>query len=383
LEYNILNLADLHFGAIDANKEFADLDMILYALQHLHIDMVTIDGDYFDYKLPLNSTAAINAVQWMYTLINQCIKNGVNRIRIFKGTEDHDNDQLEVFRSLEDSDDYFRIFTHNTLEETLPELKCIYCPDENISTDDYLLKYITNITQRPDIGFFHGSFDTVLPDIVLQMSEETSAKNVIFAYDFWSRMINGPLIAGHFHNGKTYDDLIYIGSFERWAFGEEEEKGIGFVHYNTEDHSYYYKKIPNLRADIFKTFKINTMLYQTLDQYSQLMKEIDSVLTENDNIKIRVLITIDDDKDSNDAFIATLRRYYIKNDNIKITIKNMIKEKKKEDKSLKYNEIKQKYSFITDKSLPIEKKFHDYILLTTKHDIPLETIKSILNKYAK
>ena len=35
------------------------------------------------------------------------------------------------------------------------------------------------------------------------------------------------MIAGHWHDGKQYDDLYYVGSPTRYKFNEDEKKGIG------------------------------------------------------------------------------------------------------------------------------------------------------------
>lgn len=379
----MISLADLHWNAIDPVKMMQDLDQPLYFIENFHVDLVVIPGDYFDSKLPLNSTSAINALQWVDKLIKVCKRNGVLKIRVFKGTEEHDNDQLEALRSREDVDGYFKIFNYNTYEETLPGLTCLYCPDENINAKDYIMKYYDNIIKRANIGFYHGSFDVVLPNIVVQMSEETSAKSIIFEYNFWEKMIRGPMISAHWHDGTIIDNLIYVGTYQCWAFNEEEEKGMGFIQYNTDNHSYFYKKIPNLRATIYKTLNVNTLLYTSLDQYASLMRTVDQYLQSDPDMKIRILITIDDDKDENETFITSLRQYFMKMNNVKFTIKNTVKAKKKTTQAAKYNELKTKYDFVFNKSSSMYEKFHDFIQLTQNEDIPIDVIEQTIKKYSK
>ena len=74
------------------------------------IDFLVICGDYFDYRLQLNSKTTVAAIRWLDELIATCTEAGVKKIRIVKGTEGHDYDQLEAFRpTYEDSNGFFRI----------------------------------------------------------------------------------------------------------------------------------------------------------------------------------------------------------------------------------------------------------------------------------
>ena len=323
-------------------------------------------------------------MQWFNRLYDEALsKYNVKKIRMFKGTEDHDNNQLEVFRCLEDENGFFKLFNFNTYEETLPMLKCIYCPDENINAKDYKMKYIDNILMNPNIGFFHGSFDIVLPDIVVQLSEETSMKSIIFDYDFWSKFIKGPMISGHWHNGDELDSLIYIGSYERWAFNEEEPKGFGFIQIDTETNEYFYQKIINQFAPDYISYNIETNIYNSIDDYKKLVDIINIKLKEknNENIKIRIVVNITDDKLENETYITSLRKFFINNKLIKIVVKNKLKKDKNEIVKKKNIETKSKYGFILDKSISEAEKIQEFILATKNKEIPIDTIESFIKKY--
>lgn len=380
MRYNILSLADAHWDAINPQDEYDHLESIFMFLHMFSaIDMIVIAGDYFDSKISLNSNASILAVQWMERLITESAECGVKKIRVIKGTHEHDNSQLEVFREKES--DFFKIFNENTIEETLPELKCIYCPDENINAKDYKEKYMDNIMQYANIGFFHGSFDLVLPDIVVQMSEESSMKNIIFEYQFWSKFIKGPMIAGHWHSGVEIDDLIYVGSFERWAFNEPEHKGFGFIQIDTDTNEYFYKKIENIFADEYETFTINTSLYNEMIDYDHLNESVKKYLSEHADANVRIVINIDDDKPVNDAFITALRHYYINDKKVKIILKDKLKKEKAKAEKKQHIENKSKYSFVTDKSLTEAQKIQEYIFKTKNKEIPIDVIESFIQRY--
>jgi len=385
--YDIINFCDLHWGAFDINQLSDNLVIVEeFILNYDNIDLVVIPGDYFDMKLPLNSRAAILAVGWLHKFLDICQSKKVKKVRIVKGTTEHDNDQLEVFRSLEDENGFFKIFNENTVEETLPGLVCIYCPDETIATEEYKMKYIDNIYRNDiNIGFFHGSFDTVLPDIVTQLSKENSLKNVIFEYDFWKRLIKGPLISGHWHDGNIYEHLIYLGSYDRWHFNEEEPKGFGFIRYNTDTEEYFYKKIVNINAPLYITYTIFSNLYKSIDDYNKLIKDIDDRINSISDIKlkIRIVINIMDDKPENESLFLGLKHYYINNSIVKIVIKNKLqKEKKKEQKKKNYD-IKNEFGFVLDKRIPLSEKIQNFILLTKSKSFELDKIEKVINKYIK
>lgn len=381
MKYNIIVLADLHWGAIDPNFQYDNLESVFLFLEEFkNTDMIVIAGDYFDSKLPLNSTAAILSVQWLNRLYEEAPKYGVKKIRIIKGTEDHDNNQLEVFRSLEDNKGYFRFFNENTYEETLESLGCIYCPDENINAKEYKEIYTDNILKDINIGFFHGSFDVVLPDIVVQLSEETSARSIIYEYNFWSKFIKGPMISGHWHNGCELKSLIYVGSYDRWTFNEEETKGFGFIQIDTETNEYFYKKIENVNAPLYITYDIKTHMYHSIEDYNFLIKRINEELekNKNQNIHIRIVINITNQNPDNDVFINSIRKFFINNKLVKVTVKNKLKKEKEEESVKKNKEVKSKFGFILDKSLTEAQKIQEFIMTTKNKDIPIDIIEEFL-----
>lgn len=384
--YNIISFCDIHSGVFDVELQFENMEIINeFISQYNNIDLVVISGDYFDCKLPLNSKAAIYSIQWFHKFLNICKIHNVKKVRIVKGTEEHDNDQLEVFRELEDNNGFFKIFNCNTVEETLPNLKCIYCPDENISTNDYIIKYLDNILSGIDIGFFHGSFDVVLPYIVTKLSKESNIKNIIYEYNYWKKFIKGPMISGHWHDSSIHEHLIYIGSFDRWKFEEEEEKGFGFIRYDTDTNEYFYKKIINIFAPLYLTYSIYTNTYNSIEEYNNLINMVNDTLEKyrDKKIKVRILININDDKSENESLILGLRQYYINNSLVKIVIKNKVKKEKKEEQIKKNIETRNKYGFILDKNKKESEIIQQFILINKGKEIDIATIENVINKYLK
>lgn len=380
MKYNIIDLADLHWGVIDPALQYSHLEQVFeFIREFTPIHLIVISGDYFDSRLPLNSAAAITAVQWFHELLALAKERDIV-VRAFRGTFEHDNNQLEVFRPLEDAHGLFKLFNECTYEETLPGLKCIYCPDENINTEFYYYQYAEQIANPINIGFFHGSFDVVLPEIVREASEKSLAKSVIFEYNFWEKFIDGPMLAGHWHDGVELDHLIYVGSFERWEFGQDVTKGFGFVQYDTETSEYMYRTIPNMFAIDYRTFTIDTRLFKSLEDYTALINEIKEVSDKDPQTKIRIVVNQTDDKPDNESFVKSLKQYFTSNKNTKIVLKNKMKNERKKIERKKNIDTTNQFGFILDK-VPKQEIIRQFIMTTKSKELSIEAINDIVAKY--
>lgn len=385
--YNILAIGDIHWGVMDAKVMYSHLYAVFKFIKEMEreLDLIVICGDYFDYRLSLNSKAANLSIKWMHELVTLAYQCGVKAIRIIKGTEDHDNNQLEVFRILETDQAYpkgfFRIFTQNSVEETLPGLKCIYCPDENINWKDYEVKYMDNLMSVPDIGFFHGSFDLVLPDIVVQESEETSAKSVVFPFRTLASLVKGPLISAHWHDPFDEEPLHYIGSFEAWAHGEHGNKGFLLISYDVQDSSYLCNRILNPLATEYRTISADTRALHNEEDYNALIDDINAIKKDFPGIQLRVVFTISDDNPKNMDFISAFRHVFINDRSVKVVVKDLLKKAKKKEQQKKVSADSVKYAFISDKSLQLNQKFQEFILLKSGKEMPLDRIDFYIKKY--
>jgi DNA repair exonuclease SbcCD nuclease subunit len=306
-------------------------------------------------------------------------------LRLFQGTMDHDNDQLEVFEPL--VNDLFKIFMHTTFEETLPGLHCCYCPDETIVTEEYENMYLSDILKLKDIGFFHGSFDVVYGDLLESKPEILKRNNVIYRYDLWNPQIKGPMIAGHWHDGKRYKELYYCGSPYRWKFNEDEEKGFLFIQYDTGDSSYFIKKIINPLCAKYVTYEVYSNLFETPEDFTVIVMDIRDLLKKLKdspmNNQLRILFYIVDDKVENDNFLSALRQEVIDYRNCKITVKNKLKDKKKKSKVKESKEENEKYGFIFEKGSKIQNVIHTFILSSNDNeaDVPIDYITDKIKKY--
>lgn len=381
MKYNILAIADIHWGAMDPDEMYNNLQYFLdFIRMKGDIDLVVICGDYFDYRLTLNSKAALKALRWFDELYNTCKDNGVKKLRAIKGTKEHDNDQWEAIHPRE-TGEFFKKFYICTSEETLPDLHCIYCPDETVNLKEYEELYLKEMMSHHDIGFFHGNFDTQLPKMVIDQNLEANIPSIIYFKDHWSKVIDGPLVSGHWHVFTDLDPLIYIGSYDRWAFGEEEDKGFLYIQYDTNSHSYYWKHIENPFARKYNTIIIDNTLCVTPDDFANLTQDIQDLKKSDPEMKIRVVYQITSENDESLVNFNEFRNLISSIKNVKVDVKDFVKKRNKEKQKEKVAISSGKYSYILDHPLEIKSNIHEYLLREKNIDIPLEAIDSIIGKY--
>ena len=381
MKYNILAIADIHWGAMDPDEMYDNLQYFLdFIRMKGDIDLVVICGDYFDYRLTLNSKAALKSLRWFDELYNTCKENGVKKLRAIKGTKEHDNDQWEAIHPRE-TGEFFKKFYTCTSEETLPGLKCIYCPDETINLKEYEELYLKEMMTRHDIGFFHGNFDTQLPKMIIDQNLEANIPSIIYFKDHWSKVIDGPLVSGHWHVFTDLDPLIYIGSYDRWAFGEEDDKGFLFIQYDTNDHSYYWKHIENPFARKYNTIIVDNTLCVTPDDFANLTQDIQELKKSDPEMKIRVIYQITVENDEASVNFSEFRNIVSSMRNVKVDIKDFVKKRNKEKQKERVAISSGRYSYILDHPLEIKSNIHEYLLREKNIDLPLETIDAIIGKY--
>ena len=299
---------------------------------------------------------------------------------MIRGTKEHDNDQLEAIHPRE-TGEFFKKFYVTTTEETLPDLNCIYCPDETLNLHEYEKLYMDQMMSIHDIGFFHGNFDIKLPKLVINQNLESEIPSIIYFKDYWSKFINGPMIAGHWHVFTDSDPLIYIGSYDRWIFGEEEDKGFLFTQYNTEDHSYYWKHIVNPFAKKYESIIIDNSLCISPDDFANLHNDIIDLKKSDPEMKIRVVYQITIDNEESLVNFNEFKNVISSMKNIKIDVKDFVKKRNKEKQKERVAISSGRYSYILNNPYDIKQNIHEFLLRERNIDIPVEIIDSIIGKY--
>lgn len=369
MKYKIIASADHHWGAMDADRQYEESKFILDYLSNNKVDMYVICGDYFDHRLLVNSKSALNAFKFIDEIKQLSISKGF-KVVMFDGTESHDYDQLEIFRTFEDEN--FKIFRKTTLDETLPGLKCLYAPDENLATNRYLAEYQDILFENYDIMFFHGTFDNLMVNRTL----DDDIPNVIFEYAFYRRHCN-LMVGGHWHDGDNFEDMYYTRSPYRWRFAEDLPKGIVSIEYDTKKKTYKLDRIENTSTEVYFSFHVNTSLYNELNQYSSLNKRIEDKLNEGIN-HIRVKITITDDKELNKSCIDTILEKYQSNRKVKVDVENKYVKTQKSKKKKELNAIKEKYGYIFSDDYSLAMVIKQFIKDTQNIDLSEDELSAAL-----
>ena len=381
--YDIAVIADIHWDALEPKKQYHELQFFNAFVERVkYLDLVVIAGDIFDTKILLNSKTSLKALQWMSELVSIC-KDRNCKIRIIKGTNSHDNNQLDAFNGYDDGSDFFKIFRECTSEETLPGMKCLYCPDEVMSQKEWEDKYVDLLYgKRYDAMFFHGSFDIVLPEIVNQESEFIGAKGISFKYSHFKEIAQ-VMIGGHWHDGSASEGehMYYTRSYSRWSYGEMNPKGFIYLNYNTDDLSYCVQRVENPYADRFITYNVDTKSMPDLESYAPLVKQISEDLKDPKN-HIRISIRITDSKITNQNAVDMLRRTFIdQTRRVKVHLKNEMKEEIRKRDQERTEKIRNRFDFVRDKNNSPAVIIQKFIHETKDVDIPLGEIEKFVNKY--
>lgn len=372
----VVPIADIHFGAVKANILYEELkESFLNFIKDKYIDMIVICGDFYNSIVNLNTKTSLLSLVFMKELISICKDNGIKYIRIIQGTYSHDNDQLNNFIIFEkDMDINFRVILTVTEERLEEGLNILYVPEEYISDPkEYYSQYFNKVGYY-DIIFGHGMFREV--SFTSNDSESSTSRAPIFDSTLFSNICKGPIIFGHIHNHTIIKKKIfYVGSFSRWAYGEEDPKGFMVFLYNTKYRFFNYSFVKNNLARRYDTIDIvhipnNTPIKSFIKYLNSFRKDY-----------LRIKLIINNTMNTDDAMnLAILREYYTNRSGYKLeVINNVFIEKQKENEE-KISKMINEYNFVFDKNLPIEDKLQRFINKRYNREIPIDKIKDILYK---
>lgn len=385
MKYNIISIADLHFGAFPA-------DILMYELEEVFfpyidklgsdLDLVTINGDTFDEKISLNSKAALMAVVTFKKLLRKASEYNF-KIRVIKGTKSHDNDQLKILELLVDeykSTDFNIIYTVGE-EELFPGFRVLYIPEEyiNVPVEEYYKDFLYS-NRFYDMIFMHGMVTDAAFVSKSQESEIIHAKAPIFETKDLLK-VSTLVSAGHIHTKmEIKQDFYYNSSFSRWMHGEEGDKG--FMHFIYDDNKRYEMKfIKNKKAREFITmeFSIDDKIF---DQDAEGV--LDSILWHSQEVSgchnLKLRINIPESYSQTNVLIESLKEVFSNHINIKLDIRNekVLNQDNKTQETIDL--LMDRYGYIFDKSIPYEDKIQLFIKDRYGKDINIDTIKRSIYK---
>lgn len=386
-----VQLADVHIGALDADDLYKQLkEVFISNLKELPIlDFIIINGDLIDKKISMNSNHAMCLLQFIDD-IKSVIKSRDNvvKLRILKGTESHDNRQLEVLHSVLQGIDY-KIINSVESEYLFEDFHVLYIPEEYMDDmDTYYSEYLDDEPIQPkyDMIFGHGMVNEAVFSAKTQESEITMPKAPIFNTKKLLANCKGPIFFGHIHTPQTIRKrFYYVGSFTRWAFGEEHDKGFSVVAYTPSTGNYKIDFIKNILAKDFVTVEIgiDSSIFRKNDIIEQVTYLQDIVTAMNEDF-IRLKINIPEEYEESQLFTNTVSSVFSKYKNVKLKIINNTKLRKEKKIEETVNLLLDKYGFLFEKSISHEEKILKYIKEKFNKDIPLDRIREYLyNKINK
>ena len=379
MKYKGVLIADIHFGAMPVDNLYNELQMFLDYVENKSLDFIIILGDWFDRKLNMNSKDAKYSTLFFERICQIAMENDI-KIRIIQGTESHDNNQLEILDILAKNKQIdFKIFYEVGEEELFPDFNVLYVPEEYITSFDE--KYGEFMNKTYDMIFGHGVIQEVKFAAYLQQSEKTMKRAPIFKSKMLIDMCYGPVFFGHVHTRDVFHDRVhYVGSYSRWHFGEEEDKGFYYVKYDTDTKDFSTKFIVNDLAKRYDTIEIydkDTGFYK-MNKENQIKFLIDIINSiEYDNLRLQFYIPDDycDDK----FLISMINESMSKYKNVKLDFKVNSKIKSRKEVEEKVNILLERYGFIFDNKIDCYSKIHQFIMEKYNKDISIEKIKDYTN----
>lgn len=339
-----VHLADLHFGATDPKLQY-DIykEQILDELDKIQsIDIISINGDYWDRKFMSNSDVILYGTLFFAELRTLAISKGATVVLIH-GTNEHEAGQLQLFYHYL-SDNEFDLRIVETIKFEYIKGAKILCIPELYNFDERVYRYYLFESGEYDQCFMHGTFEGAV------YGDNSGQSRLFRMSDFIN--CKGPIVSGHVHVAGCFKEhFYYSGSIIRWKFGEEQDKGYMVFLYDMDSRNYlpYFIPVYSFRYD---TINIDELITQD----PKLIIEYIDNLKEKDNIDY-LRITFSDDISSDN--IEIIKKYYQNNGRIKLKLDK--KKNKLLDIKNANAEMLDKYSYIFDDTLSAYEKLARYI----------------------
>jgi len=253
-----------------------------------------------------------------------------------------------------------------------PNLRVLYLPEEYMENkEEFYSKFFLKENNYYDLCFGHGTFKHIAFTSHNQESEKSIKTAPEFNYEEMNRLVKGPIIFGHFHKKSFYKQKIYYpGSFSRWCFGEEEDKGFIEFSYSSKTNKHKIKFIKNILVEKYITIDFS----QDFREEGDIDEKIKKIEELKNNIGAKFLrVKIDKTLIDESGGLSVLKEYFSdKGENVKVMVSSKIN--KKEEEMKKYSQ----YDFIFEKKFELPKVISLYLKKHNNISLKEEIIKEIL-----
>ena len=339
-----IHTADLHFGAMDPKTQYDILmSEMIERIKPIKFDIFYINGDIFHHKYMSNSDVIMYASMFIDQVVQLCRSKDATLV-ILHGTASHDANQLKLFYHYIGTVD-IRI-VERTGFEIIKGKKVLCIPEEYNMGEIYYNNFL----------FGNGYYDSVVMHGTIKNSifgcntvDLNNTKSPVFDLSCFGNCY-GPVICGHVHIAKCYENHIYYsGSPLRWQFGEEQTKGFLILLHNLDTQQYYVNLV-----------EIESFRYDTINLENMINFNPDQIIDYINNLRLNGINFIKIKFDSYNDNVAFVKKFYKNNYNVVIDATDIgFKETLKENQET--NDKLKQYDYIFDNNLSPYDIFTRYV----------------------
>lgn len=382
MKYTGVIISDIHIGAMNASEISQQLDEVFFKTMEKmdKLDFIVVCGDFFDFKLYLNSHHSEVAVRTMNKIYN-IAKEKNAKVRIIYGTESHESNQYHIFDDLTRRDDVdFKIIYTVQEEELFSDMKVLYLPEEFVlDKREYYSEYFDK-EKEYDYIFGHGIIQEVMTNVVRYTDTNKSrAKPPVFTTADLSKMCKGQCFFGHYHiHVDITDSIFYVGSYSRWIYGEEPDKGFFIT--EKDGDKFGTKFIINDYADkyITKAYGYDNKIFSFEDEFVKEMESVSYIINSDSHTHVRIMVNIPEDLPWANFIIEFLKGRFSTEDRVKVNVVNGFIDKKEKADKEQISEILDKYDFIFNRDMKLEDKCQQFIKIKFNTTLDIERIRNML-----
>jgi len=356
----IAAIADIHIGikritAEEIKKQLKN-NFIKPLKQFSQLDGIFILGDIMHTIVSLNSDYA-EVFYWFIDQVYKIAREKHSTIIILKGTQSHDNDQLNNIKHYQKNDDHVDFRVYETVEEiTLwDNYKLLILPDVKFKQTKDIDKYFKK-KNAYDMILGHGVIDNMR--FFIQETENMPLKTYVYNVDDLVDASKGPILFGHIHQFQAIaNQFYYVGPFTLLERGGIDS-GFVVVGISNDDHKKYkVEHFINPDSADYHEIKISKKIIDTysIDDIISAIDEIKDSAKDNDLVTLR--ITRGDERDAADKVMMLENRY---RSDPRFSIIKKIKTKKEEELEKENEQRKEKYEYILDENLDLTEMFYRY-----------------------
>lgn len=383
--FRVAMIADVHLGVIPVDRQKQELEAIFFKdLERIKsLDLIVVLGDVYDKKIYLNDETTSAAI-WFYQRLVQIARQKQAKVRLLYGTKSHEADQYNLLQHISQTkSDDVRVIYQAEKETVEKGITTLYLPEEHIySKSEYYSDLIYHAEEPYQYVFGHGVIDEILKTGEDTAKEVTRLHVPRFTIGDFRACCNGCVFFGHYHIHSEYEDFVYyVGSYNRWKFGEEEAKGYMLSEYDLEKESYKNTFVENPLTDRYQTFYYGYKhpIFSSEDFLLEEFCKLEKMIEEKKYEKIRCILHIPETLEHPEFYINAFRERFRFSDDIKFEFGEGSTERARIADKEKARQIQDEYEYLNDDSLGIDVITSRFVEQDLKKTISPERVKIYIN----